>query len=144
MYRKFATCRVVYHTVITGQEEAESLSHIDHQGKAAMVDVGHKSETARHAVASGRVVLGHEAFQAVETNRLAKGDVLSVARVAGIMAAKQTASLIPLCHPLPLNRFALACLSVDSAYLLSFKATRLQVETSITMQAHCLHSGQPV
>lgn len=73
-----------------------------------MVDVGHKSETARHAVASGRVVLGHEAFQAVETNCLAKGDVLSVARVAGIMAAKQTASLIPLCHPLPLNKYALS------------------------------------
>ena len=105
-FKEIAACKAAHHTVIAGQEGAESLSHIDHQGKAAMVDVGHKSETARHAVASGRVVLGQEAFQAVESNRLAKGDVLSVARVAGIMAAKQTASLIPLCHPLPLNRFA--------------------------------------
>lgn len=71
-----------------------------------MVDVGVKSDTRRYAVASGRVLLGQRAFQAVETNSLAKGDVLSVARVAGIMAAKQTASLIPLCHALPLDKCA--------------------------------------
>ena len=83
------------------------MSHVDNQGKAAMVDVGHKSETTRHAVASGRVLLGDAAFRAVETNSLAKGDVLSVARVAGIMAAKQTANLIPLCHQLPVDKCAI-------------------------------------
>ena len=71
-----------------------------------MVNVGFKADTRRTAVASGRVLLGLEAFRAVETNSLAKGDVLSVAKVAGIMAAKQTASLIPLCHSLPLEKYA--------------------------------------
>lgn len=69
-----------------------------------MVNVGHKAETMRSARASARVYLGHEAYQAVEANKVAKGDVLNVARIAGIMAAKQTANIIPLCHSLPLNQ----------------------------------------
>jgi molybdenum cofactor biosynthesis protein MoaC len=69
-----------------------------------MVNVGGKAETVRMARASSRVILGSLAFQAVESNSLAKGDVLSVARVAGILAAKQTANLIPLCHSLALDR----------------------------------------
>ena len=72
-----------------------------------MVDVGNKKETSRGAVARGRVWLGREAFIAVQSNALAKGDVLATARLAGIMAAKQTSHLIPLCHSLNLDRYLL-------------------------------------
>ena len=69
-----------------------------------MVDVGRKDVTQRTASASGRVLLGPEAYDAVSQNAIKKGDVLSVARIAGIMAAKQTATLIPLCHSINLDR----------------------------------------
>ena len=69
-----------------------------------MVDVGQKAVTQRTASASGRVLLGREAYDAVSQNAIKKGDVLSVARIAGIMAAKQTATLIPLCHSIDLDR----------------------------------------
>ena len=76
---------------------------MDAQGNARMVDVGAKSETARTARAEGSIRMSADALAAVEGNALAKGDVIAVARVAGIMAAKKTADLIPLCHPLPLT-----------------------------------------
>lgn len=80
-----------------------NLSHVDTSGKASMVDVGPKRISRRGAIAQGSVWLGKEAFSAVQNNTLAKGDVLSTARLAGIMAAKQTSNLIPLCHSLPLD-----------------------------------------
>lgn len=80
-----------------------SLSHLDGQGRARMVDVGGKPATARTAVAEGEVRMSAAAFAHVEQQALAKGDVLPVAELAGIMAAKRTAELIPLCHPLPLD-----------------------------------------
>lgn len=81
-----------------------SLSHVDETGKAAMVDVGLKDEQQRRsATATSRVWLGEAAFQALHEDRIAKGDVLSVAKVAGIQAAKQTSALIPMCHPLLLS-----------------------------------------
>ncbi len=79
------------------------LTHADDTGKAAMVDVGGKKETTRLATASVRVLLGHTAFSLVAANQVAKGDVLTVAQLAGIMGAKHTATLIPLCHPLLLS-----------------------------------------
>lgn len=81
----------------------KDLSHVDAQGNARMVDVGAKSETARTARAEGSIRMSADALAAVEGNAVAKGDVIAVARVAGIMAAKKTADLIPLCHPLPLT-----------------------------------------
>jgi cyclic pyranopterin phosphate synthase len=80
------------------------LTHLDERGQARMVDVAEKPETHRVAVARGRVSLRPETLQLVREGRAAKGDVLTVARVAGIMAAKRTAELIPLCHPLPLTK----------------------------------------
>jgi cyclic pyranopterin phosphate synthase len=80
-----------------------SLSHVDESGKARMVDVGGKPETARSATARGQVRMSKEAFEAVRGNAVAKGDVLTVAQVAGITAAKRTGELIPLCHPLGLD-----------------------------------------
>jgi cyclic pyranopterin phosphate synthase len=82
---------------------AERLSHVDESGAARMVDVSPKPETARTARAGGAIRMSVEALTLVRENRVAKGDVLSVARIAGIMAAKRTSDLVPLCHPLPLS-----------------------------------------
>lgn len=81
-----------------------SLTHLDAQGRARMVDVGEKSITRRIAVAEGNVLMSEAAFALVRDATATKGDVLTVAEVAGVMGAKQTASLIPLCHPVPLDR----------------------------------------
>ena len=79
------------------------LSHLDEAGRARMVDVGGKPETERTAVAEGTVRMSREAYEQVAANAVAKGDVLAVAEVAGVMAAKRTGELIPLCHPLGLD-----------------------------------------
>ena len=79
------------------------LTHLDEQGHARMVDVGGKPETARVAIASGRIRMSREALAAIREGDVPKGDVLAAARIAGIMAAKKTAELIPLCHPLALD-----------------------------------------
>ena len=79
------------------------LTHIDAEGRARMVDVGEKAETARIASAEGFIRMTVETLDAIEQNALSKGDALAAARIAGIMAAKRTAELIPLCHPLALN-----------------------------------------
>jgi cyclic pyranopterin phosphate synthase len=79
------------------------LSHVDESGHARMVDVGGKPESERTAVAEGRVRMTREAFDLVAAQAIAKGDVLAVAEVAGVMAAKRTGELIPLCHPLGLD-----------------------------------------
>lgn len=79
------------------------LTHLDSQGQARMVDVGGKAETARSALATGRVRMSAEALTAIREGSGPKGDVLAAARIAGIMAAKKTGELIPLCHPLALD-----------------------------------------
>lgn len=80
-----------------------SLSHLDSRGEASMVDVSAKSATVRRALAEGTIAMSTAAFVAVRDAQVAKGDVLGTARVAGVLAAKRTAELIPLCHPLPLT-----------------------------------------
>ncbi len=79
------------------------LTHLDDQGQARMVDVGAKPDTAREAVAAGEVLVSPSTLELIRVGAVAKGDVLAVARVAGIMAAKRTPDLIPLCHPLALT-----------------------------------------
>jgi cyclic pyranopterin phosphate synthase len=81
---------------------AEKLSHIDESGRARMVDVSEKPETVRRAVARGEVVMRLNTFELIRDGLIKKGDVLTVAQIAGIMGAKHTSELIPLCHPLPL------------------------------------------
>jgi cyclic pyranopterin phosphate synthase len=78
------------------------LTHVDAEGAARMVDVSAKPDTVRRATASGRITMSRDAATAIREGSVKKGDVLAVARVAGIMAAKRTAELIPLCHPLPI------------------------------------------
>jgi cyclic pyranopterin monophosphate synthase len=92
-------------------EEAGRLTHLDHEGAARMVDVGGKPATHRRAVASGRITMTPETLAAIRAGNAPKGDVLSAARIAGIMAAKRTGDLIPLCHPLGLE-----AVNIDFAY----------------------------
>ena len=87
------------------------LTHLDSDGAAHMVDVGGKPQTHRRAVASGRITMSAEVLEAIRHGNAPKGDVLGTARIAGIMAAKRTGDLIPLCHPLGLE-----AVSVDFAY----------------------------
>ena len=95
-------------------DSSGSLSHVAADGSARMVDVGAKPETARMARATGQITMTPATLAAIVENTIAKGDVLGVARVAGIMAAKRTADLIPLCHPLPLTDVAIS-LTPDAA-----------------------------
>lgn len=84
-----------------------TLTHLDEHGAARMVDVSAKAATHREGVAEGFITIAEAALSAIRTQAVAKGDVLAVARIAGIMAAKRTADLIPLCHPLPLDAVSL-------------------------------------
>ncbi len=86
--------------------QAHSLTHLDEHGAAHMVDVGHKAETERTAIAQGEVRMAPATLAAIVAGDLPKGDVLGTARIAGIMAAKRTPDLIPLCHPLLLSQVA--------------------------------------
>lgn len=83
------------------------LTHLDEHGHARMVDVGHKDDTQREAVARGRILMKPETLALIQEGGIAKGDVLAVAQVAGIMAAKRTHELIPMCHPLLLTHVSL-------------------------------------
>ena len=89
---------------VTDSSKQPSLSHLDGGGAAHMVDVSDKPITHRVAVAEGYLTMTHQTLKAVQSGDLPKGDVLGTARIAGIMAAKQTSNLIPLCHPLPIKQ----------------------------------------
>jgi len=110
------------------------LSHVDEEGRVAMVDTSAKAQTARRAVASARVLMSPETVAAVRAHRTPKGDPLEAARIAGIMAAKRTAELIPLCHPLPLTHADVrAEVRDDGVYLEAEAATTAQ--TGVEMEA---------
>lgn len=90
--------------VFCGGENMNKLTHVDEMGNAVMVDVSEKKLTLREALASGKIFVGEEILAVITSGTAKKGDVLGVAQVAGIMAAKRTSELIPLCHPLPLSQ----------------------------------------
>jgi cyclic pyranopterin phosphate synthase len=113
---------------------ASRLSHVDKSGKAVMVDVGEKAVTAREAWAQGTVTMSAAALRAVRTKTVAKGDVLQVARLAGIMAAKQTASLIPLCHPLSLSHVQVDLTPVRQGFRIDARV-RTSARTGVEMEA---------
>jgi cyclic pyranopterin phosphate synthase len=100
-------------------------THIDTQGRARMVDVGPKTPTVRQAVARGFVYMQAMTLQAIVEQQVAKGDVLQVARIAGIMGAKQTATLIPMCHPLEIT-------SVEVDLVPESEASRLRIEARVS------------
>lgn len=87
-------------------EDMNELTHLDDEGSANMVDIGAKSDSQRLAIAAGSVSMKAETLRMIRAGNIKKGDVLSVARIAAIMAAKRTAELIPLCHPIPIDRIA--------------------------------------
>lgn len=110
------------------------LTHLDAEGAAHMVDVGGKAVTAREAVATGRITMSGEALAAIRDGLVKKGDVLAVARVAGIMAAKRTSELVPLCHPLPLTRVSLD-LTIEAGGVTATATCATDGKTGVEMEA---------
>ena len=110
------------------------LTHLDAEGAAHMVDVGDKRVTAREAVATGRIAMSAEAAAAIAAGAVKKGDVIAVARVAGIMAAKRTSDLVPLCHPLPLTRISLD-LTLDGHGVTATATVATDGKTGVEMEA---------
>jgi cyclic pyranopterin phosphate synthase len=110
------------------------LTHLDDKGAARMVDVGGKPETARSATATGRIRMSAEALAAVRDGSGPKGDVLAAARIAGIMAAKKTAELIPLCHPLALDQVTVEFAFEKDAVRVTANAS-LTGKTGVEMEA---------
>jgi cyclic pyranopterin phosphate synthase len=112
------------------------LSHIDAEGAARMVDVTHKNDTIRVARATGAIRMSADTLSAIKKNTVAKGDVLAVSRVAGIMAGKRTAELIPLCHPLPLTDLQVTLLPDETLPGLQAEAVAKTVgKTGVEMEA---------
>jgi cyclic pyranopterin phosphate synthase len=112
------------------------LTHLDAQGQAHMVDVGAKAETEREAIAAGRVLMQPETLRLLRAGNLPKGDVLGAARVAGIMAAKRTWELIPLCHQLLLTKVAVGFEFDEAASAVEITATvRCRGQTGVEMEA---------
>lgn len=110
------------------------LTHLDADGAARMVDVSAKATTVREAIATGRIDMIPEAAQAIAQGLVKKGDVLAVARVAGIMAAKKTADLIPLCHPLPLSGVTVD-FDLDDTGVTAKATARTAAQTGVEMEA---------
>jgi len=112
------------------------LTHLDDQGQAQMVDVTAKAPTVREAAAAGEVVMQPATLALIRSGSVAKGDVLAVARVAGIMAAKRTPDLIPLCHPLPLTKVAVDFDFDEARHAVTIRATtRCTGVTGVEMEA---------
>jgi cyclic pyranopterin phosphate synthase len=110
------------------------LTHLGADGAAHMVDVSAKADTSREAVAEGRITMSAEALEAVRAGNIKKGDVLGTARIAGIMAAKKTSELIPLCHPLMLSKIAIAFEFEDHGIRAEARV-RLNGPTGVEMEA---------
>ncbi len=115
-------------------DRAESLSHVDADGRVRMVDVSAKAVTDREATARGRITIGAQALEQIREGRLAKGDPLQAARLAGIMAAKRTSDLIPLCHPLPLSHVDVEITALADGYQIDATA-RTSAQTGVEMEA---------
>lgn len=113
-----------------------NLSHLDSQGQAQMVDVSGKAVTIRQAVAAAKVRMLAETFAIIQAGNAPKGDVLATARLAGIMAAKQTSALIPLCHPLPLQKITVEITPDPHLPGYEIQATvKTKAETGVEMEA---------
>jgi cyclic pyranopterin monophosphate synthase len=114
--------------------EGRALSHVDARGRVKMVDVGRKPVTAREAIARGSIAMSAEARRLIRAGRVKKGDPLQTARLAGILAAKQTSSLIPLCHPLPLSSVDVDLIATSRGYDIEARV-RTTAQTGVEMEA---------
>jgi cyclic pyranopterin phosphate synthase len=117
-------------------EDVRRLTHLDETGRASMVDVSPKPETEREAIARGEVLMRPDTLRLIAENGIAKGDVLAAAQIAGIMAAKRTSDLIPLCHPLLLTKVEVA-FTIDEAgsRIVIESAVRCRGRTGVEMEA---------
>ena len=114
----------------------KEFTHLDEQGKAKMVDVTDKEVTQREAKARGTVLMSPEAFQKIMAGGIKKGDVLGVAKVAGIMGAKRTAQLIPMCHPLNITNVAITFNPIEEKHCIEIEAqVKLKGQTGVEMEA---------
>lgn len=114
----------------------KKLTHIDESGRARMVDVGSKDSTQRVAVARGHVKMEPDTLALIVDGQIKKGDVITVAEIAGVMGAKRTSDLIPLCHPLGLNQVVVNCLPNQAEGTLDIEATaRVNGKTGVEMEA---------
>ncbi|NGM21823.1 cyclic pyranopterin monophosphate synthase MoaC [Roseomonas stagni] len=111
------------------------LTHFDEAGRAAMVDVSAKAETSRTATARGRVVMAPETLALIQAGQVGKGDVLGVARIAGIMAAKKTSDLIPLCHPLLISKVTVDLTPAPPDAVEIEATVKLTGQTGVEMEA---------
>ena len=121
------------------------LTHFDKDGRAQMVDVSEKADSARRAIAEGRVVFSKDAYQLVREEGVKKGDIAAVAELAGIMGAKRTSDLIPLCHPLPINKVSVkiepddnACAYIVTAEVKTSGKTGVEMEALTAVSTACL------
>jgi cyclic pyranopterin monophosphate synthase len=112
----------------------KKLSHVDETGRIRMVDVGGKPVTAREAIARGHITVSAEAMRQIRAGRMKKGDPLETARLAGIMAAKQTAALIPLCHPLPISHADVRLTPARGGFDIE-ASVRTTAQTGVEMEA---------
>jgi cyclic pyranopterin monophosphate synthase len=115
---------------------SEQLSHLNNQGEVQMVDVSEKAITMRHGIAGGKIIMLRETLEKVQEGNNPKGDIIATAKIAGIMAAKQTSQLIPLCHPLPLSKIGItitADLELPGYYIEA--SVKTKAETGVEMEA---------
>jgi cyclic pyranopterin monophosphate synthase len=119
---------------VTRRPRQGRLSHVDRRGRVTMVDVGEKAVTDREAIARGEILMSRDALRQIRTGTVRKGDPLQAARLAGIMAAKQTSALIPLCHPLPLSSVSVELTATARGYTIEARV-RTQARTGVEMEA---------
>jgi len=117
---------------------SDELTHFDQHGQAHMVDVGNKQQTLRVAITSGRIVMAPATLDRIASGGHKKGDVLGIARIAGIMASKKTAELVPLCHPLPLTHVSID-FEIDTGQSAVLATCRCETrgQTGVEMEALC-------
>jgi cyclic pyranopterin monophosphate synthase len=120
--------------VRSARPRARRLSHVDSRGRVRMVDVSEKPDTAREAVARGRITMSRAAVRQIRAGNVKKGDPLQTARLAGVMAAKQTAALIPLCHPLRLTHVDVELTPAADGYAIESRV-RTVGQTGVEMEA---------
>ena len=116
------------------RRNSPQLSHVDARGRVTMVDVAAKAVTAREAIARGSIRMSAEAIRQIRSGAVKKGDPLQTARIAGILAAKQTPSLIPLCHPLPISSVNLELIPTSTGYNIE-ACVRTTAQTGVEMEA---------
>jgi cyclic pyranopterin phosphate synthase len=116
------------------KSKKQVLSHVDHLGKANMVDVSEKTQQLRTATASGHITLGRETIELIRENKMKKGDVLTIAEIAGIQGGKRTCDLIPLCHPLLITKLDVKA-TLDKTGVVVESMARCTGQTGIEMEA---------